>query len=153
MSNPTEQHWFALKSVLQYLQGTKDLGICYNRAQGNLSMLVWIDSSWREDPDNSRSTNGYLVLMAGTPVAWKSAKQQFVALSSTEAEYIKQAMAVTQTMWTRGLLKKLQINGTIPKGATVVYANNQGAIKVAENLIFQQRSKHIAVKYGGGTCN
>ena len=65
MSNPTEDHWSALKRVLRYLQGTKDLGICYKHALGNLSMSVWTDSSWGEDPDDSRSTNGYLVFMAG----------------------------------------------------------------------------------------
>lgn len=147
MSNPTEQHWLALKRILQYLQGTKDLGICYRHALGNLSMSVWTDSSWGEDPDDSRSTNGYLVLMAGAPVAWKSTKQQFVALSSTEAEYMGQTIAATQTMWTRGLLKELQINGTIPKNTTVIHADNQGAIKLAENPVFQRRSKHIAIRY------
>ena len=136
MSNPTEQHWAALKRILRYLQGSKDLGNCYKHAPGNLTMSVWTDSSWGEDPDDSRSTNGYLVLMAGGPVAWKSTKQQSVALSSTEAEYMGQTMTATQTMWTRGLLKELQIKGTIPKNATVIFADNQGAIKLAENPIF-----------------
>ena len=85
--------------------------------------------------------------MAGGPVAWKSSKQQSVALSSTEAEYMGQSMAATQTMWTRGLLAELQIDGTIPKGATIIYADNQGAIKLAENPIFQRRSKHISIRY------
>ena len=58
-----------------------------------------------------------------------------------------QSMAATQTMWTRGLLNELQIDGTIPKGATVIYADNQGAIKLAENPIFQRRSKHISIRY------
>lgn len=31
--------------------------------------------------------------------------------------------------------------------STVIYADNQGAIKLAENPVFQKRSKHIAVKY------
>lgn len=28
MCNPTEQHWSALKRIVCYIQGTKDLGIC-----------------------------------------------------------------------------------------------------------------------------
>ena len=147
MSNPTEEHWTAANRVLRYLQGTMYIGICYSRTLGVWSMSVWTDSSWGEDPDDSRSTNGYVVLMGGGPAAWRSTKQQSVALSSTEAEYMGQTMAATQVMWTRGLLKELQIEGTIPKDATVIYADNQGAIKLAQNPIFQRRSKHIAVRY------
>lgn len=50
-------------------------------------------------------------------------------------------------MWSRNLLQELQIAGPVPKNATVIYADNQGAIKLEENPIFQKRSKHIAVKY------
>ncbi len=40
--------------------------------------------------------------------------------------------------------------GTVPKkmeNPTIIYADNQGAIKLANNPIFQKRTKHIAVKY------
>lgn len=147
MSNPRKEHWRALKKVLRYLQGTLDLGICYSRSEGELTLSAWTDFSWGEDPDNSRSINGYVILMQGGPVAWKSQKQQSVALSRTEAEYVGQTMAATTVMWFRGLLHELQISRTVPKNATVIYADNQGAIKLAENPIFQKRSKHIAVKY------
>ena len=85
--------------------------------------------------------------MQGGLVAWKSQKQQSVALSSTEAGYVGQTMAATTVMWSRNLLHELQISGTVPKNATVIYADNQGAIKLAENPIFQKRFKHLAVKY------
>ena len=147
MNNPREQRWTALKRVLRYLQGTRELGICYSRSEEELTLSARTDAIWREDPDDSRSTNGYVILKQGGPVAWKSQKQQSVALSSTEAEYVGQTMAATTIMWSRNLLHELQITGTIPKNATVIYADNQGAIKLAENPIFKKRSKHIAVKY------
>ena len=56
-------------------------------------------------------------------------------------------MAATTVIWSRNLLHELQISGTVPKNATVIYADNQGAIKLAENPIFQKQLKHIAVKY------
>lgn len=133
--------------MLRYLQGTQKLGTCFNKANGNLPMEVWTDSSWGEDPDNSRSTSGYVVMMAGGPVAWKSTKQQSVALSSTEAEYMAQTAAATNVMWTRGLLKELKIQGAIPDRASVIYADNQGTIKLANNPTFQKRSKHINIRY------
>ena len=95
MSNLTDEHGVALKRLLRYLQRTQELGICWNRSIGNLTMEAWTDASWEEDPDDSRSRSGYVVMMAGGPVAWKSLKQQSVALSSTEAEYIAQTAAAT----------------------------------------------------------
>lgn len=56
-------------------------------------------------------------------------------------------MAATTVMWSQNLLHELQISGTVPKNAIVIYTDNQGAIKLAENPIFQKQSKHIAVKY------
>ena len=50
-------------------------------------------------------------------------------------------------MWSQNLLYELQVSGTVPKNATVIYADNQKAIKLAENPIFQKQLKHIAVKY------
>ena len=137
MSNPTEEHWSALKRVLRYVQGTRQLGVCYTHTEDpSVTMSVWTNSSWGEDPNDSRSTHGHLVFLAGGPVTWKSTKQPSVTLSSTEAEYMRQAMAATQTMWARRLLKELQIKGTVPKNATVIHADNQGAIKLAENPVF-----------------
>ena len=71
--------------------------------------------------------------MAGGPVTWKSTKQQSVALSGTEAEYMEQTMATTRTMWTKGLLKELQINGTVPKNATVILADSQRSYQIGRN--------------------
>ncbi len=111
MSNPREEHWTALKRVLRYLQGTRELGICYSKTEGQLTLSAWTDASWGEAPDDSRSTNSYVILMQREPIAWKSQKQQSVALSSTETEYVGQTMAATTVMWSRNLLHELQISG------------------------------------------
>ncbi len=50
-------------------------------------------------------------------------------------------------MWVRRLLKELEIEGTVPKRGPIIHADNQGAIKLAENSIFQKLSKHIAIRY------
>ena len=55
-----------------------------------------------------------------------------------------QILAVTETVWLRGLLDKLDL---LPTGPTIVNADNQGAIRLASNPDYHRRSKHIAVKY------
>jgi hypothetical protein len=37
---------------------------------------------------NHRATSGYIVLLAGALISWRSAKQASVVLSSNKAEYI-----------------------------------------------------------------
>jgi hypothetical protein len=61
---------------------------------------------------------------------------------------MSQANAVINVMWARGLLNEMSIERTMSgKNSTIIYANNQGAIKLANNSIFQKRTKHIVVKY------
>ena len=75
MSNSHKEHWMVLKRVLKYLQGTQQLDIYYTRTEGQLTLSAWTDASEGEDPDDSRSSNGYVILIQGGPVAWKSQKQ------------------------------------------------------------------------------
>lgn len=68
------------------LTGHARIGYLLLKTEGDLTLSAWTDVSWGEDPDDSRSTNGLVILMQGGPVAWKSKIQQSIALSSTEAE-------------------------------------------------------------------
>ena len=52
------------------------------------------------------------------------------------------------TVWIRRLLTKLKNDDIhFENSFTTIYADNQKAIKSATNLVFQKRSKHIAVRY------
>ncbi len=73
-----------------------------------------------------------------------SKKQQTVALSSTEAEYIALTAATKKAMWLRALLKDL---GQEQKGPTTIYEDNKSAITLANNPINHQRTKHIDVQF------
>jgi hypothetical protein len=60
---------------------------------------------------------------------------------------MSQASAVTNVMWVRKLLNEMRIDDTVSDNSTVIYADNQGTIKLVNNSIFQKRTKHIVVKY------
>jgi hypothetical protein len=62
---------------------------------------------------------------------------------------MNQASAVINVMRARGLLNEMSIDDTVSEKnqSTIIYADNQRAIKLANNSIFQKRTKHIAVKY------
>ena len=143
-SNPTERHYQALKRVLRYLKGTKDLGITYRKGQKQGELLGWTDSSWACDLDDAKSTSGYLMQLHGAAVSWCSQKQPTVAKSTCEAEYMGQSDAGSEIVWLRGLITDL---GEHLKGPTTLFADNQGAIRLANNPENHRRTKHIAVKY------
>ncbi|KAL4303544.1 hypothetical protein GQ457_10G024470 [Hibiscus cannabinus] len=76
-------------------------------------------------------------------ICWSSKKQQVVAQSTVEAEYIA-AAAANQAIWLRNLLFDL---GFKQESATVLLCDNKSAIAIAENLVQHGRTKHINVKF------
>ncbi|KAF8755430.1 Mitochondrial protein [Rhizoctonia solani] len=97
-ANPGKEHWSALLQVLQYLQGTKDLGIVYNRSK-KMELTGFVDADYAGDPHTSQSTTGWTFILAGGSIAWSSRKQPTISLSSTEAEYVAAASAARELLW------------------------------------------------------
>eukprot|EP00171_Calliarthron_tuberculosum_P003421 IDg3421t1 len=60
--------------------------------------LGYTDSDWGGCTTSRKSTNGYVFLMSGGSVSWKSKKQSCVAQSSSDAEYIALATAVKEAI-------------------------------------------------------
>jgi hypothetical protein len=60
---------------------------------------------------------------------------------------MSQVSAAINVMWARRLLIEMRIDDTVSDNSTIIYANNQETIKLANNSIFQKRTKHIVVKY------
>ena len=82
--------------------------------------------------------------MTGRAISWQSQKQQTVALSTSEAEYIALGLATQEAIWLRRLLNDLHIN---TKEATEILEDNQGAIAMTKNPIGHKRTKHIDIKH------
>ena len=69
LKNPGLVHWRAAIRVLQYLEATKLVGLCYT---GGLELEGMCDSSWGDDLDDRRSHAAFVFTMGGTAVSWKS---------------------------------------------------------------------------------
>lgn len=89
------------------------------------------------------------------PISWSSRRQATVSTSTCEAEYIAQAETACEAVWIQGLLRELGIFETVieegyPKTVsppTTIFADNQGAVKLTENLESHHKTKHIPIKY------
>src|ERR1700678_3599935 len=102
-ANPSLQHVTAVKRILRYLAGTKDLGITYSKNSTNLSensFFGFADAAFANHDDH-KSTSGYVFMAAGGAITWKSKKQTTIALSSTEAEYVALSEARREAWWLR----------------------------------------------------
>ncbi|RVW55396.1 Retrovirus-related Pol polyprotein from transposon TNT 1-94 [Vitis vinifera] len=71
LSNPGSQHWKAAKKVLRYLQGTKDLMLTYQRTS-LLDVVGFCDADFAGCIDDKKSTTGYIFMMVGGAVSWKT---------------------------------------------------------------------------------
>ena len=71
-------------------------------------MIGFSDADWADDVNDRKSTSGYLFMLSGAPVSWKTKKQICVALSTAVAKYIALATAIQEVTWLRQLLKDLQ---------------------------------------------
>lgn len=140
--NPTPQHWSGVKRVMRYLKGTKDVGITYNGVD-SAGLVGYTDSDWAGDKETRRSTSGFVYTMNGGAISWKSKRQPCVALSSCEAEYIASAIAGQEAAWLQRLVEELGY----PLATLTLWADNQGAIAVANNMGQPARMKHIDLRY------
>ena len=94
LKNPSQDHWLLAKKVLRYLKGTFDLGLVFKHSEC-LKLVGFCDSDWGGGPNDRRSTSGYCFKISddSSVICWSSRKQQTVALSSTEAEYMSLSLA------------------------------------------------------------
>ena len=76
-------------------------------------------------------------------VTWGSCKQQSIALSTIEAEYIATAACCSQLLWLKQKLEDFQI-----KLPTIeIKCDNTSAINVSKNPVHHSRTKHIDVRH------
>ena len=77
------------KHVLRYLKGTVDYGLKYDANQKINLELGYVDSDWVGSAIDRKSTSRCCFSMGSRVISWFSRKQSYVALSTTEAEYVK----------------------------------------------------------------
>ncbi|TFY51717.1 hypothetical protein EVJ58_g10419, partial [Rhodofomes roseus] len=142
-SNPSKEHMKFAYYVLRYLQGTKELALCYDGGS-NSGLIAYSDSDWAEDRDDRHSTSGFVFLMANCVVSWVSRRQPTVSLSSTEAEYKASSDCCRQMAWLRHFGEELGDNMSHP---TPLCLDNQGNIFLAVNPAVDRRTKHIEIRY------
>ena len=145
--NPQKSHWLAARMCLKYVVGTASLGLTYGRHHTDTSTHVtlgptYCDADWASNKRDYRSQLGYLMQVNGDTVSWASRKQNTIATSTCESEYMAMSAATKEILWLRGLMNEM---GYEQDCATTLLCDNQPAIHLANNTNINDKTKHIAL--------
>ncbi|XP_031112055.1 secreted RxLR effector protein 161-like [Ipomoea triloba] len=143
LQNPGMDHWGAVKRVLRYLKGTKDFKLGFKQ-KDILDVVGYSDADFAGCVDTRRSTSGYVFIMAGGAISWKSVKQSLVTTYTMEAEFVSCFEATSAGVWLKNFISRLRIVDYISKPLKV-YCDNSAAFFLAKNDKSGSRSKHIDI--------
>lgn len=106
MEKPKQDHFMAAKRILRYIKGTLDHGLFYTHSK-NAKLVGYSDSDYGGDIDDGKNTSGYTFHIGSAIFSWSSKKQQTIALSTCEAEYIAAAACTCQAIRLKNILSDL----------------------------------------------
>ncbi|XP_033511203.1 secreted RxLR effector protein 161-like [Nicotiana tomentosiformis] len=89
-SNPKESYPKAAKRILKYLKGTQDL-VLYFPSGDNFNLIGYADVDYVGYLVDRKSTSGMAHFLGSCLISWGARKQNTVALSTAEAEYVAAA--------------------------------------------------------------
>ena len=138
-SAPTERHWKAVKKILRFVKYTSNTSLVLGKRPSNDPLVGYFDAAYMDDTTDRHSTMGNIFFYHGCAVSWASKKQQTIALSTTEAEYLAGTEATKESVWIAAFLDGLGV--TI--GPVKLVGDNQGANALALNPEYHARTKHI----------
>nr|GEU70529.1 hypothetical protein [Tanacetum cinerariifolium] len=88
---------------------------------------------------------GYVFILNGGVVDWKSAKQSIFATSSVEVEYIAAFDASKEDVWVRKFISRLGVVPTIEEPISM-YCDNTRAISIANDSGITKGARHFHAK-------
>lgn len=146
MAKPTQFHWQLGLKVIRYLKGTINYSLNYKKVP-QMELIGMVDSDFANGLDR-KSMTGYVFTLASqsSPISWGSKKQNLVATSVCNAEYVALSAAVCEGIYLQSLLKDIDMEGLYFMPAKM-YCDNTGACSLALNPCHHPRTKHIDVKH------
>ncbi|GJP36797.1 hypothetical protein CLOM_g21273 [Closterium sp. NIES-68] len=156
VSRPSHEQLEAAKRLVRYVSATASVGLEYSGVRqrlqrgaadvksGEMLLSCYTDASFNSVKADGTSIGGYVCLLGGGAVSWRSKKQNEVGLSSCETEYMALHHGAKEVVWLRRLLEELGVGQEKP---TVVFCDNESAVKLAKNACLHGLTKHIRPKW------
>ena len=158
---PKESHGKAVLHICKYLKKTRDKGMILTPTT-QMDLNLFVDSDYaglfavedKLDSISVKSRTGFIITLAGCPIAWKSTLQQEICLSSTEAKTVALSQALRLFVPLREQLllicdtyrlsKDRKINVT---AKSQIFEDNAATLQLARTKRLSPRTRHIAAKH------
>jgi hypothetical protein len=137
-----ECHMMVVKCILRYLRQTPNLILWYPKG-AYFILIAYSNSDYAGCKIDRKSTLGTCQLLGISLVSWSSEKQNSVALSTTEAEYIFAGSCCVQLLW----MKQTLFDYGVKFDCIPLLCDNESVVKIATNLVQHKRIKHIDIRH------
>ena len=141
-AEPKMSHLTQVKRILKYVNGTSDYGIMYSHGEDS-RLTGYCDADWAGSAYDRKSTSGGCFFLGNNLISWFSKKQNCVALSTAEAEYIAAGSSCSQLLWMKQMLSEYNVEQDV----LTLYCDNMSAINISKNPIQHSRTKHIDIRH------
>ncbi|GJR99884.1 hypothetical protein Tco_0316393 [Tanacetum coccineum] len=114
--------------------------------EAELRVDCYCDVGFETDRDGIKSQTGYVFVLNGGAVDWKSSKQSTTAMSATEAEYIADLEATMEAFWIRKFILGLGIVPTINEPIKI-FCDNSATLLIANEPGVQRGARQYHRRY------
>ncbi|XP_059654946.1 secreted RxLR effector protein 161-like [Cornus florida] len=129
-SCPKESHLYAVKRIFRYLCGTINLGLWFP-SHTTFDLTSYSDADFAGCKIDRKSTSDTCQILGHSLVSWSCKKQNSVALSTVEAEYLAAGSSCAQALYIKWQLEDYGIFfDHIP-----IMCDNTSAICISKNPI------------------
>ena len=133
-----------LNRLMRYVWATRERGIIFAPGDKGIVVSVLIDAAYGVHPDGRSHTGSCIVVGSRGAVHCKSAKQQIVTKSSTEAELVALSDSANQALYVRYFI----IGQGHSCGPVTIYQDNMSCVALIDRgRSATERTRHISIKY------
>ena len=125
-----ESHLIIVKRILRYLKVTDHLCLFYPY-ECPFYLVGYTNIDYAKCTIDRKSTSGMAQFLGPCLISWASRKQEIVALSTTEAEYVAAASYCAQLLW----LKQQVSDYDLTYESIPILCDNTSAINISKNPV------------------
>jgi hypothetical protein len=141
-AKPKEAHLSVIKRILRYIKHTPSFGLWYPKG-ASFQLLGYSDLDYAGCKIDRKSTSRGCHMLGRSLVSWSSKKQNSVALSTAEAEYITVGACCAQILY----MKQTLLDYGIVLEKVPLLCDNESAVKLTNNPVQHSRTKHIDIQH------